>query len=83
MKPEKPKRCPASNKGLVTGRVQEVEMKSTFNKAALAHLTLSDLCALLAEYRCQLGQAGLAERPQIAATVTAIEIAIIIKSGPG
>lgn len=57
-------------------------MKSIFNKAALAHLTLSELYALLARYRSKLGQASVVERPQIAVTIAAIKSVISSKSGP-
>lgn len=51
-------------------------MYASFNSAALAHLTKSELYALLAEYRAKLDQADQTERPAIRAAICTIEAAL-------
>lgn len=57
-------------------------MYSIFNAAALAHVSKSQLYALLAEYRSRLNRAGEAECPAIKAAISSIESAIAHNKSP-
>jgi len=60
----------------------EANMHTTFNSAALAELSKSQLFTLLAEYRAKLDRAGESEAPMIRERIAAIRAALATHPAP-